>query len=141
MRKINKIIVHCTATPQGSDRTVANIKKWHTTAPPNGRGWSDIGYHYIIYLDGSIHNGRDIKKDGFHTLNHNKGSIGVVYVGGTDKDLKPLDTINDAQLASLVLLLRGLQATYPSATIHGHNEFAVKACPSFSIKEKILPLL
>lgn len=43
MRQINKIVVHCSATPEGKDFTVDNIRDWHI----NGRGWKDIGYHYV----------------------------------------------------------------------------------------------
>ncbi len=47
MRYINKIIIHCSATPEGRNFTVDEIRDWHV----NGNGWSDIGYHYVIYLD------------------------------------------------------------------------------------------
>tara|TARA_R110001632_G_scaffold174521_1_gene294103 strand:+ start:521 stop:721 length:201 start_codon:yes stop_codon:yes gene_type:complete len=59
MRKIDKIIVHCSATPQFKDFDVEDIRDWHV----NGNGWSDIGYHYIIKLDGEIQVGRLEKKN------------------------------------------------------------------------------
>ena len=77
MRTINKIILHCTATPEGRHTTVEDIRLWHKS-----QGWSDIGYHYVVYLDGSIHTGRPIEVSGAHTKGLNKNSIGVVYVGG-----------------------------------------------------------
>lgn len=127
MRVINEIIVHCTATPEGKDYTVADIDKWH-----KARGWKGIGYHYVIYRDGSIHQGRPETKIGAHCQGHNDNSIGVVYVGGLASNGKtPKDTRTDAQKKSLENLLKQLKQKYPKATIHGHRDFAAKACPSF----------
>lgn len=130
MRKINKLIVHCTATSEGREVTVEEIDRWHKQ-----RGWKSIGYHYVIYLDGSIHKGRDEKEAGAHCSGYNADSIGVCYVGGLSKDGKtPKDTRTDAQKQSLVKLLKELKAKYSDATIHGHREFAAKACPCFDAK-------
>ena len=127
MRVINEIIVHCTATPEGKDYTVADIDKWH-----KARGWKGIGYHYVIYRDGSIHQGRPETEIGAHCQGHNANSIGVVYVGGLASDGKtPKDTRTGAQKKSLENLLKLLKQKYPKATIHGHRDFAAKACPSF----------
>ena len=91
-RYINEIIVHCSATPEGKDFTVTDIKKWHLA-----RGFSDIGYHYVIYRDGSVHTGRDESKIGAHCTGHNSYSIGVCYIGGCSTDGKtPKDTRTDA---------------------------------------------
>ena len=130
MRAINKIIVHCTATPEGRHTTVEDIRLWH-----KAQGWSDIGYHYVVYLDGSIHPGRPIEVAGAHTKGLNKNSIGVVYVGGIDAmNFKPKDTRTAAQKEALDCLLNELMSTYKGATLHGHNEFAAKACPSFNVQ-------
>lgn len=130
MRKITKIIVHCTATPEGKNYTVDTIRKWHIA-----KGWSDIGYHYVIYLDGSVHKGRDEKTVGAHCLGQNANSIGVCYVGGVATDGKtPKDTRTEAQKQSLIDLLKKLKAKYPKAFIFGHRDFAAKACPSFDAK-------
>lgn len=126
-RDIKEIIIHCSATPEGKQFTINDIKKWHLA-----RGFSDIGYHYIIYLDGSVHNGRDINKPGAHCTNHNSKSIGVCYIGGVAKDGKtPKDTRNSLQKESLLNLLKELKVLYPKAVIRGHRDFANKACPSF----------
>lgn len=126
-RIINEIIVHCTATPEGREYSVEEIRRWHLA-----RGFSDIGYHYIIHLDGSIENGRDVDISGAHCTGHNTHSIGVVYVGGVTKDrITPKDTRTEAQKAALANLLIDLRKLYPRATIHGHRDFANKACPSF----------
>lgn len=126
-RRINEIIVHCSATREGRDYTVADITKWHKQ-----RGFNDIGYHYVIYRDGSLHNGRDVNLVGAHCTNHNAHSIGVCYIGGCKTDgTSPKDTRTDAQKAALLSLLKDLRKKYPYAKIHGHRDFANKACPSF----------
>lgn len=126
-RKIKEIIVHCSATPEGKDYSVDTIRKWHLQ-----RGFADIGYHYIIYRDGSIHTGRDESVIGAHCKGHNSNSIGVCYIGGVAADGKtPKDTRTTEQKQSLVKLLKELKAKYPQASIHGHRDFSSKACPSF----------
>ena len=126
-RSINEIIVHCTATQEGKDYTANDIRKWHQS-----QGWSDIGYHYIVRLDGTIENGRNVNIAGAHCTGHNTHSIGVVYVGGVSADGKtPKDTRTDAQRVALKMLLIELKRLYPQAKIHGHRDFANKACPSF----------
>lgn len=131
-RAINEIIVHCTASYEGNAMTVEQIRRMHVRE----RGWSDIGYHYVVYLDGSIHNGRDVNIAGAHCAGHNSHSIGVVYVGGLAKNGKPADTRTAAQKAALLKLLRKLKQLYPKATIHGHREYAAKACPCFDAKKE-----
>ena len=126
-RRINEIIVHCTATPEGRDYTVADIRQMH-----KAQGWVDIGYHYLIYRDGSIHEGRNVDMVGAHCQGHNAQSIGVCYVGGVARDGKtPKDTRTQAQKDALIHLLMQLVCLYPDATIRGHRDFAAKACPSF----------
>lgn len=126
-RKIDEIIVHCSATPEGREVTVADIDKWH-----RARGFKGIGYNYVIYLDGSVHEGRNVNVGGAHCTNHNSRSIGVCYIGGVAKDGKtPKDTRTEAQKDALLALLKELKALYPIAKIHGHRDFANKACPSF----------
>lgn len=132
MRIINEIIIHCSATPEGKDYTVEQIRQWHKQ-----RGFSDIGYHYVIYRDGSIHSGRPIERIGAHCLKHNAHSIGVCYIGGVAKDGKtPKDTRTNAQKESLIKLIKELKAKYPKATVHGHREYANKACPCFDAKSE-----
>jgi len=132
-RTITEIIVHCTATPEGKDYTVDDIRRCHTMpVSKGGRGWSDIGYHYIIYRDGTLHEGRDVDVSGAHCTGHNSHSIGVCYVGGCATDGKtPKDTRTEEQNTSLLSLLVDLRRFYPTAKIHGHRDFAAKACPSF----------
>ena len=127
-RTIDRIIVHCTATPEGRNETVASIRAMH-----KAQGWSDIGYHYVVYLDGTVHIGRNVDIIGAHCVGYNSRSIGVVYVGGCDKQLKAKDTRTDKQKAALVKLLKDLRRLYPKARICSHRDLdrAGKACPSF----------
>lgn len=131
-RRITEIIVHCTATPEGKDYTIKDITAWHKQ-----RGFSTIGYHYVVYRDGSVHTGRDVNVAGAHCTGHNAHSIGVCYVGGLAKDGKtPKDTRTNVQKASLEILLRKLRTLYPTAKIYGHNTFSAKACPCFDVKKE-----
>lgn len=132
MRQINKIIVHCTATPEGRDVSVDIIRKWHV----EDNGWSDIGYHWIVTLSGAIEKGRPESKSGAHAKGHNSNSIGVVYVGGCDKDMNPKDTRTVAQKETLGCLLEDLKERYPQAQIIGHRDVSSKACPSFDAKSE-----
>ena len=131
-RDINEIIVHCTATKEGVPTTVEAIRNYHVKQ----RGFADIGYHYLVYLDGTIHEGRDVNKAGAHCTNHNARSIGVCYVGGLDSKGNAKDTRTEAQKESLKKLIKTLKTTYPKATVHGHREFANKACPCFDAKKE-----
>jgi len=131
MRKIDTIVIHCSATPEGRDVSVATIRKWH-----KDRGWRDIGYHYVIGLNGEIWKGRPIRQRGAHVKGHNTGSIGICYVGGVTNDgrLAPKDTRTPEQKTALVSLIRGLLVDYPAIkTICGHRDFpgVAKACPCF----------
>jgi N-acetylmuramoyl-L-alanine amidase len=130
-RKIDRIILHSTATPEGRDVDAADITRWH-----KNRGWSTIGYHYVVKLDGTIENGRSVHDIGAHARGYNRTSIGVVYVGGCDDEMNPKDTRTEEQLLALANLLEALTDMYPNATLHGHNEFAPKACPSFDVQEE-----
>lgn len=140
-RTITEIIVHCSDTPEGRNQTVDDIRAWH-----KARGFADIGYHYVVYRDGSVVEGRDINLIGAHCTGHNSYSIGVCYVGGCEGEHKngkivpktdehgnhiPKDTRTLAQKASLINLLKDLRRLYPYAKIRGHRDFANKACPSF----------
>lgn len=132
-RTINEIIVHCTATPEYKHYTVTDIRRWHTTpVSKGGRGWSDIGYHYVVDLDGTVEEGRDVDISGAHCVGHNTHSIGVCYVGGMTMDNKQSkDTRTELQKNALLSLLIDLKKIYRNASIHGHRDFANKDCPSF----------
>jgi len=128
-REISKVIVHCSATREGQPISVETIRKWHKM-----RGWSDIGYHYVIDLNGQVHAGRDVSRVGAHVKGENTGSVGVCYVGGLDKDGEPKDTRTHEQDIALTYLLKLLTHQYEGSTLHGHNEFSSKACPCFDVQ-------
>ena len=131
------IILHCSATPEGRDVDAATIKGWHV----NERGWSDIGYHWVIKLDGTIEKGRNESKAGAHVKGHNSRSIGVCYVGGVDTNMNPKDTRTDAQKEALHCLLIDLLNRYPQAEILGHCDLSKKDCPSFDAKTEYAQLI
>lgn len=109
---------------------VAEIRKWHLQ-----RGFSDVGYHYVVHLDGSVEKGRALEKIGAHCTGHNSVSIGVCYVGGRARNsMTPKDTRTAEQKSALAELVRELCAKFPKATVHGHREFSHKACPSFDVQ-------
>lgn len=129
-REINKIIIHCSATPAGRDVTVSEIDAWHRR-----QGYNGIGYHYVVGIDGVIHRGRPLSVAGAHCRGYNANSVGVCYVGGL-KGGVPADTRTGAQKQALRYLVTELCKMFPGASVHGHNEFAAKACPCFNVKEE-----
>ena len=134
MRKIDKLIVHCSATPEHKEFDVEDITDWHV----NGNGWSDCGYHYVITIRGEIQEARPERKIGAHCKGHNRYSIGICYIGGMDRTMdKYIDTRTPEQKESLEQLLKDLKDKYPVATIYGHKDFTnKKVCPCFDAKEE-----
>lgn len=131
-RWINSIFLHCSATKEGADFSAKDIDRWH-----KAQGWSGIGYHYFVKIDGTVEEGRNIDKTGAHCEGKNAGSIGVCYCGGLSSDgKKPKDTRTDEQKKSLLLLVECLMILncIKPCDVHCHNEYAKKACPSFSIE-------
>lgn len=147
MRRIDEIIIHCSDSPEGRNDKAEDIRKWHKQ-----RGFSDIGYHYVIDLDGTVEKGRPIEQAGAHCTGHNRNSIGICYIGGAywrdgvnakgkpikGKDgkavLMPKDTRTALQRMAMKELVAQLQEQFPHATVHGHREFANKACPCFDVE-------
>lgn len=132
MRTILEIIIHCSATVEGKDFSVKDIDRWHKL-----RGFKMVGYHFVIRLDGTIEQGRPLEMIGAHCTGHNAHSIGICYIGGLDKSGKPKDTRTQVQKDVLWSLVKSLQKQYPQATLHGHNEFANKACPCFKVPDQL----
>jgi len=126
MRLINKIVIHCSDTPAGRNDNVKDIRRWHLA-----RGWSDVGYHYVITLDGTIQEGRKEDIVGAHASGYNSNSIGVCYIGG-----KEGDTRTPEQKTSLVYLIGYLKNKYKEATVYGHRDISSKPCPQFDAKEE-----
>ena len=131
-RQIKYLVVHCSATPEGRNHTAKDIDAWHRQ-----RGFDGIGYNYVIRLDGTVEEGRDVNKIPSHVKGYNKESIGICYIGGIDKNtLQPKDTRTPAQKEALKKLLIDLKKLYPQAEILGHRDFpnVAKACPCFNAK-------
>lgn len=138
MRRIDDIVIHCAATKEGLNFHASDIDRWHRQ-----RGFKKIGYHYVIDLDGTIEKGRDESEVGAHVTGHNAHSIGICYIGGCDKDMKPKDTRTLAQKESIIRLLMQLLCKYPDADIKGHRDFpgVKKACPSFDVRDEYDPMI
>ncbi len=125
MRDIAKLIVHCSATPNYRETTVKEIREWHLA-----RGWSDIGYHYVIHRNGVISAGRPVYKIGAHCRGHNADSIGVCMIGD--------DAFTDAQYDSLKSLHNVLNNIYLGIEVFGHKDFTNnKTCPNFEVRDII----
>ena len=142
-RKTDFIVVHCAATPPGSDIGADEIDQWH-----KDRGWSGIGYHAVVRRDGQIEFGRHFDETGAHVKGQNFRSVGVCMVGGVDDDGEPDNNFNGVQFDSLRLLIDMLQKAYPMATVVGHRDLSpdlngdgvidmhewLKDCPSFDVR-------
>lgn len=130
MRKLTRIILHCSATEEGKDYDAADIRTWH-----KARGWRDIGYHYVICLDGTIERGRPIDEAGAHVKGHNADTIGICYIGGL-RNGKAADTMTQEQEVAWMNIVFGLRMVFGYLPVHGHNEYSAKACPSFEVATK-----
>lgn len=129
--KTTKIILHCSATPEGKDYKAADIDRWH-----RNQGWEMCGYHFIVDLDGTIEKGRPEEMVGAHVSGHNSDSIGICYIGGCDKNMKAKDTRTEAQKQSMYKLVNELMVKYKLTltNVYCHNSFtSAKECPSFKL--------
>ena len=131
MRNINQIIVHCSATPPSMSVGAEDIRRWHLE-----KGWSDIGYGYVIKRNGEIEKGRDIARAGAHAKGYNRNSIGICLVGGVDENGKPDDNYRIIQYQSLKTLIHILEITFPIESVLGHRDLpnVNKPCPCFDVQ-------
>lgn len=118
----------------------------------NGRGWSDIGYHYVILLSGIIEYGRPLWRSGAHVYGFNKNTIGFVYVGGLDSNGKPKDTRTPNQIRSMKFLYDQFNEDFPLLEWKGHRDYSpdlnnngtierwewIKSCPCFDVAQQII---
>ncbi len=132
MRKINLIVVHCSATRATQNFTVEALEACH-----KARGFRTIGYHYYITKDGTIYPCRPEEQIGAHAKHYNAHSIGICYEGGLDEKGNPADTRTEAQKRSMIELLKSLATDYPEAEIIGHRDlpWVRKSCPCFDVKK------
>ena len=143
MRRINLIVIHCSATRADRHYTEAQL-----TADHLRRGFSEAGYHYYIRLNGDIKSLRSIEKPGAHARGYNANSIAICYEGGLDCHGIPKDTRTEWQRHSLRVLVRALKMDYPEVRVVGHRDLSpdvnengevepmewTKACPCFEVK-------
>ena len=135
MRTINTIILHCSASIEGVNLSGNDIRSMHCNPVRlGGRGWRNPGYHYVVRLDGTVDAILPIDRIANGVKGHNADAIHICYVGGLDKTGKPANTMTMAQREAIRTLLAQLHDRYPKATLHGHREFAAKACPCFDVR-------
>ena len=125
MRRIDLIVIHCTASRPDQHITMEQLDKMH-----KARGWKCCGYHYYITRDGQLHFGRPEEMVGAHARHYNAHSIGICYEGGLDEKGRAADTRTPAQKLTLHSLLIALKADYPNAEIVGHCELPEQRMPS-----------
>ena len=127
---MNKIVIHCAETFADMDIGAAEICQWHRQ-----RGWSQIGYHYVIRRNGDVETGRAEDKPGAHVAGHNVGSIGICLVGGKARGRENPCNFTRAQWRALESLVMQLIVEYPDAKILGHSDLdPTKSCPTFNVK-------
>jgi N-acetyl-anhydromuramyl-L-alanine amidase AmpD len=129
-RQINKIILHCSASDNPDHDDISVMNEWHKArgfkTTVNGKE-INVGYHYFIKKNGTEQIGRPESSVGAHCQGENTSSIGICLHGFD------VDEFTEAQFNTLAKRIKDIQSRYPEATIHGHNEFANKACPVFSV--------
>lgn len=148
MAKLQYLVIHCTATPEGREVSAADIRRWHTSPAPAGRGWKQVGYTDLFHLDGRVErlvaNNEDANVDPWEITNgaagYNSVSRHVVYTGGCDAGMKPKDTRTAAQKEALRKYVLDFHARHPAVKIVGHNQLAAKACPSFDVVAWLLEI-
>ena len=148
MAKLQYLVIHCTATPEGREVSAADIRRWHTSPAPAGRGWKQVGYTDLFHLDGRVErlvaNNEDANVDPWEITNgaadYNSVSRHVVYAGGCDAGMKPKDTRTAAQKEALRKYVLDFHARHPAVKIVGHNQLAAKACPSFDVAAWLLEI-
>lgn len=144
MAQMKRLVIHCTATPEGREVSAADIRHWHTDpVSRGGKGWKQVGYTDLIHLDGRVErmvdNNEDAEVDPWEVTNGAKGynstSRHIVYAGGCDKQMKPKDTRTEAQHKALTNYVRDFHRRFPTIRIVGHRELdKSKACPSFDVQ-------
>lgn len=148
MAKLQYLVIHCTATPEGREVSAADIRRWHTSPAPAGRGWKQVGYTDLFHLDGRVErlvaNNEDANVDPWEITNgaagYNSVSRHVVYAGGCDAGMKLKDTRTAAQKEALRKYVLDFHARHPAVKIVGHNQLAAKACPSFDVAAWLLEI-
>lgn len=126
MRFVDTIVIHCADTPASMDVGVKEIEEWHIK-----RGFSSIGYHFVIRRDGTVERGRSVFEAGAHAKGSNRNSIGVCLIGG-----KGGFNFTDRQMVYLHSLLEDFETVFGDLKILGHRDLpnVSKECPCFDVK-------
>lgn len=136
MRKINLLVLHCSATRENQVYTPEQLERDH-----KARGFVCAGYNFYVRRTGEVISMRPIEQIPAHTRGYNRNSIGICYEGGLDSEGKPEDTRTTEQKKSLRILLLMLLGHYPGSRICGHRDLgAPKACPCFNAEEEYADL-
>ncbi len=128
MRVIDEVIIHCTATPSDMDVTVDHLYQWHV----EDNGWSDIGYHALISLDGTVWYCRPLERSGAHCTSRNATTIGIAFAGGYNKDGSPWQP-NEEQIEAYKHYEEELFSEFGKLPVNPHNKYSNKTCPNFNI--------
>lgn len=148
-KPIQYLVIHCTATPENRSISADDIRRWHLSPSPVGRGWKQVGYTDMFHLNGTVErlvkNNDDAYVDGWEITNgvagFNDRARHIVYVGGLSVNGKlAKDTRTPLQLAALTEYVKRFHKRFPDVIIKGHNELAAKACPSFDVQEWLLSI-
>lgn len=135
MRDIKFIVVHHSGGPRS--QTVEQIRKYHTDPPPHGRGWSKIGYPFLITEDGRLHFGHDWREPGINVGGMNSVCLGICVIGDNTKGA---EAWNEKQVDALVTFLDTMSAMFPDAQIVGHKTLRPTACPGRQVQEYYTPV-
>lgn len=144
-RKINLIVVHCSATKVSLNYTPEQLERDH-----KARGFNSAGYNFYIRKSGEIVPMRSLELIPAHVTGYNKNSIGICYEGGLDASGEPDDTRTNAQRESIIRLLLQLVCEYPDSRICGHRDLSpdrdgdgrvepnewIKQCPCYNAEEE-----
>lgn len=142
MRKIDMIVIHCSATRADVPLSPRQLDEMHRQ-----RGFDGCGYHYYVRRDGEICTMRPVDRPGAHAKGYNQHSIGVCYEGGLDEQGRPADTRTELQKRSLRVLVRVLAMDFQTRRIVGHRDLSpdlngdgviepekwTKVCPCFDV--------
>lgn len=143
--KVEYIVVHCSATPEGLDLNANDINRMH-----RARNFSMIGYHKVVKLNGAVEDGRPMDRQGAHVRGYNHKSVGICYIGGLDASRKAKDTRTDFQVVAMANEIVSLKKKFPNAKVVGHRDLSpdldgdgvvephewMKQCPCFDASEE-----
>lgn len=149
MRKIDLIVIHCTATREDSPLSPAELDKMHRQ-----RGFKGCGYHYYVRRDGAICTMRPVEVAGAHAKGFNANSIGIAYEGGLDAQGNPADTRTEQQKRSIRVLVRVLCEDYGIRKVVGYRDLSpdrdgdgvvepeewIKLCPCYDVGKELKDL-